>query len=87
MKETQKTNNEFLHHARHAIVGIYYERKKMLNAMLCIAEALESKWRPNFVKFLWITLAIRRQMNSIKRIDEYLDRLMGATLKEGRKPK
>jgi hypothetical protein len=80
-------SEDFLHHTRHATIGMYYERKKMLNDMLSMAEALESKWRPNFLKSLTITRAIRRQMTSIKRMDEHLERLMRATLKEGRKNK
>jgi len=87
MERTQTKSEGFLHDVRHALVGMYYERKKLLNDMLCIAETLESRYKPTFLKSLWITLAVRRQMESIRRIDKHLERAMSAVLKEGRKNK
>lgn len=78
-------NQEFFHHTRHALVGIYAERKNLLNTMLYVAEALESKWRPKFLKSFAITNALKRQLTSIRRLDDHLERLHAAVLKEGRK--
>lgn len=65
------------HNLRNGLSGIYTERRRLLSAMLNVAESLDKRW-PLMPKRLRYKLSnsLVEQMSCIKRMDGHLDRML-----------
>jgi len=67
-----------VHHIRNGLVGIYAERKRLLAAMLDVADMLASKERKKLPQACLHRLSTNliEQIGCIRRMDEQLSRVL-----------